>query len=348
MELHDLEERARAVLSEQAYDYYAGGADDERTVAANAQVWSHLRLRPRVLVDVSAIDLTTTVLGTPVRAPLLVAPMAAQRMAHDDGEAATARGAAAAGTVMIASTIATVRLEDVAAAAPDAPRWFQLYIRRDRGWAAELVSRAEASGYRAIVLTVDLPVLGRRRRDERHPPGLPEGLRLANMPDASEHGQWLAATARDDLDPSLTPDDIGWVRSLTSLPVLVKGVLRGDDARRCVDAGAGGIIVSNHGGRQLDTAITGAEALPDVLGAVGAEVEVLVDGGLRTGTDVLKALALGARAVLIGRPVLWGLAVGGAEGVRDVLVAFADELARAMALCGAPTLDALTPDLVVR
>ncbi len=347
MDLHDLDARARALLTEQAYDYYAGAADDERTLAANVTSWTDLRLRPRVLRDVSAIDTSTTVLGTPVALPLLVAPMAAQRMAHDEGERATAVGAAAAGSVMIASTIATVSLEDVAAAAPGAPRWFQLYIRKDRGWARELVQRAEAAGYAAIVLTVDLPVLGRRRRDERHPPGLPDGLVMANMPEASGNGQWLAATSRDDLDPALTPDDIGWVREQTILPVLVKGVLRGDDALACVAAGAVGVIVSNHGGRQLDTAITGAQALPDVVAAIGDRAEVYVDGGIRSGTDVLKAVALGARAALVGRPVLWGLAIDGAEGVRAVLAAYQAELARAMALCGARDVAELSAELVV-
>jgi 4-hydroxymandelate oxidase len=347
MDLHELEGRARELLSAQAFDYYAGGADDERTLCDNATSWSQLRLRPHVLRDVSAVNTATTVLGTSIAAPLLVAPMAAQRMAHDEGELATAVGTAAAGSLMITSTIATVSLEDVAAAAPAAPRWFQLYIRRDRGWARDLVQRAEASGYRAIVFTVDLPVLGRRRRDERHPPALPEGLLMANMPKASSAGQWLAATTRDDLDPALTSADIGWLREQTSLPVLVKGVLRGDDAAVCVDAGADGVIVSNHGGRQLDTAVTGAQALPDVVAAVADRAEVYVDGGVRSGTDLLKAVALGARAALVGRPVLWGLAVGGADGVRDVLDAYRTELVRAMALCGASELAELTPDLVV-
>jgi 4-hydroxymandelate oxidase len=347
MDVHDLEAQARAQLTGQAYDYFAGGADDELTLADNERSWEQLRLRPHVLRDVSVVQTSTTVLGEEVAAPVLVAPMAAQRLAHDEGEAATARGTAAAGTVMIASTISTVSLEDTAAAEPDAPRWFQLYIRKDRGWAEELVLRADAAGYRAIVLTVDLPVLGRRRRDDRHPPGLPEGLRMANLPDASEAGQWLAATARDDLDPALTPDDIGWLRSLTDVPVVVKGVLRADDARECVAAGAAGVIVSNHGGRQLDTAVTGVQALPEVAAAVGDRAEVYVDGGIRRGTDVVKALALGARAVLVGRPVLWALAVGGADGVRDLLLALQESTARAMALCGARSVEECTPDLVV-
>jgi 4-hydroxymandelate oxidase len=346
MDIDDLEARARELLTEQAYDYYAGGADDELTLTENERSWERLRLRPHVLRDVSDVQTATTVLGVEVASPVLVAPMASQRMAHDEGEAATARGAAAAGTLMIVSTIATVSLEDVAAAAPSAPRWFQLYLRRDRGWGAELVRRADAAGYRAIVLTVDLPVLGHRRRDERHPDGLPDGLHLANMPDASEAGQWLAAAARDDLDPALTPDDIGWICSLTDLPVIVKGVLRGDDAAECVEAGAAGVIVSNHGGRQLDTAIAGAQALPEVAEAVGDRAEVYVDGGVRRGTDVVKALSLGARAVLVGRPLLWALTVGGADGVRDLLLHLQAETERAMALCGARVVAECTPDLI--
>lgn len=346
MDIHDLETRARERLSEQAYDYYAGGADDELTVADNVAAWSRLRMRPRVLRDVSTVDTSTSVLGTPVRMPVLVAPVAAQRMADDAGEVAMARGAAAAGTLMTVSTIATVSLEDVAAAAPDAPRWFQLYVRQDRGWARELVERATAGGYRAIVLTVDLPVLGHRRRDDRHPAGLPEGLRMANMPEASDRGQWLAAVARDDLDASLTFEDIGWIASLTHLPIVVKGVLRGDDASACVDAGASAVIVSNHGGRQLDTAVAGVDALPEVVAAVADRAEVYVDGGVRSGTDVVKALALGARAVLVGRPAIWALAVGGEDGVRGMLAELAVQTARVMALCGAATVEDCTPDLI--
>lgn len=348
MNLHDLEDRARAALSPQSYDYYAGGSDDERTLAENLASWGRLQLRPRVLRDVSAVDTSTTVLGTEVAGPVLVAPTAAHRLAVEEGEAATARGAAAAGALMVLSTLATVSLEDVAEAAPGAPRWFQLYIRRDRGWSAELVQRAEAAGYRAIVLTVDLPVLGHRRRDDRHPPGLPEGLELVHFRGrTSTDGQWLAATARTDLDSSLTFDDIGWVAEHTTLPVVVKGVLRDDDAAACVDAGAKAVVVSNHGGRQLDTAVSGAAALSEVVEAVGDRVEVYVDGGVRSGTDVVKALALGARAVLVGRPVLWALATGGEDGVAALLEHLVAETAHAMALCGAAQPTDLTPDLVV-
>lgn len=348
MDLVELERQARERLEPAAYDYFAGGADDELTLADNVAAWRRLRLRYRVLRDVGAVATATTVLGTRIPAPVLVAPTAYQRLAHPDGEAATARGAAAAGTVMVASTLATVSLEDVAAAAPDAPRWFQLYVRRDRGWTAELVARAVAAGYRALVLTVDLPVLGFRRRDERNNFSLPVGMEMANMGSAvpQVQGSGLKAYATAELEPSLTFDGLAWLRSLSDLPLVVKGVVRGDDAAACVAAGAAGVAVSNHGGRQLDSAIATADALPEVVDAVGGRVEVYVDGGVRGGTDVVKALALGARAVLVGRPVLWGLATGGVDGVAAVLDGFAEETARAFALCGATSVDDVTSDLL--
>lgn len=335
------------MLKPDAWDYYSGGADDEVTLAESHPAWTRLRLRPHVLRDVSEVSTGTTVLGRPVTMPVLVAPMAYQRMAHDDGERATARAASRTGTIMVVSTLATVSLEEVAACTTD-PGWFQLYVHRDRGWTAELVGRAAAAGYCALVLTVDLPLLGHRRRDERNAFTLPPGLMMANVgaPVPIGEGSGLASYASAELDPSLTPDDIAWLAELSGLPVVVKGVLRGDDAGACVDAGAAGVVVSTHGGRQLDTAIATADALPEVVQAVAGGAEVYVDGGLRLGTDVLKALSLGARAVLLGRPVLWGLAVGGEQGVVDVLEQLRAELARAMALTGAPDLSALTTDLV--
>jgi len=349
MDLVELERRARTVLTRDAYDYYAGGADDEVTVADNVAAWSRLRLRPHVLRDVSAVTTATTVLGTPVDLPVLVAPMAYQRLATDAGEAATARAAAAAGTVMLVSTLATVSLEDVAAAAPQAPRWFQLYVHRDRGWTEELVRRAAAAGYGALVLTVDLPVLGYRPRDERNAFSLPDGLQMANVGRTTADTEDMSALrlyASQEMDAALTPADIEWLRGLVDLPVLVKGVLRGDDARLAVDAGAAGVIVSNHGGRQLDGAVSGADALPEVAAAVAGRAEVYVDGGVRRGTDVVKALALGARAVLVGRPLLWGLACGGEQGAADVLEGLRAGLARALALCGTPSPDDVTRDLL--
>lgn len=348
-----LEELAGARLPAPAMDYFRGGADDEATLTDNVAAWRRLRLRPHVLRDVSAVTSATTVLGTPVAAPVLVAPTAYHLVAHPDGEAGTARGAAAAGSLMTLSTFATQSLEEVAAAAPDGARWFQVYVHPDRGWTADLATRAAAAGYSALVLTVDVPVLGRRRRDERNRFALPEPLRRAHDPGGGSpqvtppvNGSELAAHAARASDPALSPDDIGWLRDVSGLPVVVKGVLRGDDAARCVDAGAAAVAVSNHGGRQLDGAIATADALSEVVAAVGGRAEVYVDGGLRGGSDVVKALALGARAVLVGRPVVYALAVAGWEGVRDVLMAYAQETARAMALCGVSDVDGLTPDLV--
>lgn len=350
MDVEALRDRAQKLLEPSAFDYYVGGADDEITLAENETAWQRLRLRPKVLRDVSTVDPSTTVLGQRIAAPIVVAPTAYHRLANDEGERATARGTAAAGTLMCVSTLATVRLEDVAAAAPDAPRWFQLYIRRDRGATEALVQRAVAAGYQALVLTVDFAVAGRRWRDERNSFTLPDGMAMANIGEAVPRvaGSGLAAYAASEFDASLTFDDVTWLREMSGLPVLVKGVLRGDDAARCVEAGAAGVVVSNHGARQLDTALATADALRDVTESVGDTAEVYVDGGVRRGTDVIKALALGARAVLVGRPILWGLATGGADGVTAVLTELFAEFTRALMLCGAPTPDDVTPDLLAR
>ena len=348
MDVAALQERARAVLDPVAFDYYAGGADDEVSLVECEQAWQHIRLRPRVLRDVSGVDPSITVLGQRIAAPLIVAPTAYHRLADDEGEVATARGAAAADTLMCVSTLATVALEDIAAAAPAAPRWFQLYIRRDRSITEALVARAKASGYSALVLTVDMPVFGRRWRDERNDFTLPDGMIMANWQAAAPEvkGSGLAAYADAEFDRTLTFDDITWLRDCSSLPVVVKGVLRSDDASAAVAAGADAIVVSNHGARQLDTTITTVAALPEIVAAVGDAAEVYVDGGVRRGTDILKAIALGARAVLVGRPVLWALATGGADGVAAVLRELIGEFERALALCGAPTPDDITPDLL--
>jgi len=350
LDLERLEAAARARLDPPVYDYIAGGADAEHTVAGNLAAWSRLALRPHVLRDVAKVSTATTLLGSEVPVPLLVAPMAYHRMADPEGEAASAAGAAAAGAPYVLSTQATMSVEEVALAAPGAVRWFQVYVVRDRGWTAELVARAAAAGYRALVLTVDVPLLGNRLRDLRNNFRLPTGLKPANAPPAGAARQReLAADVlaqAGQFDPSLTPETIGWLAERSGLPVVVKGVLRGDDAVACLDAGAAGVVVSNHGGRQLDTVVATADALAEVVAAVGDRAEVYVDGGVRRGTDVVKALALGARAVLVGRPVLWGLAVGGAAGVERVLSGLAGELRLAMALCGAVTVEELTPDLI--
>ena len=319
------------------WDFYAGGSDDEVTARANQTDFARVRLRPRVLIDVSACDMRTSVLGTPVSMPILIAPTALHCMAHPEGECATARGAGAVGTLMIASTVATCTLEDIAQAA-SGPLWFQLYIYPTREVAAGLVRRAEAAGYKAIVMTVDLPVLGNRERDRRHKMPIPPAPFVeANLVGVEKTGQeWVP----------LTWETVDWLRSLTSLPIILKGILTAEDALLALEHGVSGIVVSNHGGRQLDSCVTGIEALPEIVEAVAGRCEVYMDGGIRRGTDILKALALGARAVLIGRPILWGLAVNGAQGVQHVLEILRNELQLAMKLSGCPTLASIGRSLV--
>jgi 4-hydroxymandelate oxidase len=352
----ELEAIARGKLSREAYDYYAGGAHDEVTLGENRAAYDRISLAYRVLVDVSHRELATSVLGQPVAMPILVAPTAFHRLAVAEGERATARAAGGAETVMILSTLSTTPLEEVVAASAG-PVWFQLYVYRDRRATEGLVRRAEAAGCRAIVLTVDAPLLGRRERDVRNRFRLPPGLAVANMlaegygeVPAAAADSGLAAYVSDLLDPSLSWRDVAWLRSITRLPLLVKGIVRPDDALRTADAGAAGVVVSNHGGRQLDTSPATIDVLPeiaDALAAAGHRIEVLMDGGVRRGTDVLKALALGARAVLVGRPVLWGLAADGEAGVAWVLRVLRDELDLAMALAGARTVADVTRDLVL-
>ena len=352
MNLRELEQLARERLSAMAYDYYASGSHDERTLRDNEAAWGRIPVHYRVLVDVAARDTSTTVLGTAVSMPVLVAPTAFHALACPEGEVATARGASAAGTVMILSSLSNTRVEQVCAAA-SGPVWFQLYVYRDRGATEALVARAQAAGARALVLTVDAPLLGRRERDVRNRFHLPPGLRVENMT-AAGHGDvaepqgdsGLAAYVATKLDPSLGWKDVEWLRSITRLPVVVKGLVRPDDARRAVDHGAAAIVVSNHGGRQLDGAPATADVLAALTDAVQGRVEVLVDGGIRRGGDVLRALALGARAVLVGRPVLWGLAVDGERGVHAVLDTLKEELDHSMALAGCARVTEVTRDLL--
>lgn len=333
----EFEEAARTRLPRMVFDYYAGGAGEEWTLLENIRAFSRWAIWPRVLVDVSEVDLRTMVLGQEAAFPILLAPTALQRMAHRYGELATARAAASLGALMVLSTVSTASIEEVASTGVH--RWFQLYVLKDRDLTAELAKRAHAAGYRAMVLTVDAPTLGRRLRDERNRFSLPPGIGMANLegmglPDVD--GSGLSAFFTERHDASLTWEDVPWLKSLTPMPLVLKGILREEDARRAVDSGADAIVVSNHGGRQLDGAPAAIEVLPDVVEAVGGQVEVMVDGGIRRGSDVLKALALGARAVLIGRPYLWGLAVDGEAGVRRVLELLRDDLALTMALAGCP------------
>jgi 4-hydroxymandelate oxidase len=343
----DFEEEARELLASTVFDYYAGGAGDELTLRENLAAFDRWVIRPRVLVDVSAVDLQTEVLGQPLPFPILVAPTAFQRMAHREGELATARAAASLETIMVVSTIATVSLEDLAATG--VRRWFQLYVLKDRDLTAELVKRADAAGYSALVLTVDAPLLGRRLRDERNHFTLPPGIGLANLEGTglpASTGSGLSSFFADRHDLSLDWNAVAWLRSLSPMPLVLKGILTAEDAGLAVEAGVDAIVVSNHGGRQLDGAPATLDALPEVVEAVDGQVDVLVDGGIRRGADVLKALALGARAVLVGRPCLWGLAVNGEAGVRQVLEILRDELHLALGLAGRPSVGAIERSLV--
>jgi isopentenyl diphosphate isomerase/L-lactate dehydrogenase-like FMN-dependent dehydrogenase len=335
----EYEALAQAKMNPAFWDFYRGGSDDEVTLRANRTAFERIRLRPRVLVDVSAgaLNMRTTVLGTPVSMPILVAPTGLHSLAHPEGECATAQGAGMANTLMTASTTATRSIEEIAQAA-SGPLWFQLYVYPSFQVAEKLVRRAEAAGYRAIVLTVDLPYLGNREKDRRNDITLPpEPFYEANFVDVEKKGQpWVP----------LTWESLSWLRSITSLPILVKGILTAEDALLAVEHGVAGIIVSNHGGRQLDTALASIDALPEIVEAVTGRCEVYLDGGIRRGTDILKALALGARAVLMGRPILWGLAANGAQGVFQVLEILRKELELSMALAGRPTLDSINRTLL--
>jgi 4-hydroxymandelate oxidase len=350
--LFDVESAAHGILAGAVWDYYSSGADDEVTLRENRAAFERISLNYRVLVDVRNRRLERTVLGQKLSIPVIVAPTAFHGLAHPEGELATARAAEAVGTIMTLSTLSNTSVEAVARSTR-APLWFQLYVYKDRGATRALVDRVEAAGCRALVLTVDAPVLGRRERDMRNQFRLPDGLRVENLhargfgdlPSAgSESG--LAAYFATLLDSGLTWPDIEWLRSITKLPVIVKGIVRADDAMRAVDHGAAAVVVSNHGGRQLDTAPATIDVLEGIVSTVAGRAEVLLDGGVRRGTDVLKALALGARAVLLGRPVLWGLAVGGEAGVREVFEILRDEIDRSLALLGCSDVADVSRDFV--
>lgn len=354
--LADHEARARQHLDDNAWAYFSGGAADEITLRANQSAWGALPLWPRVLRPLAGGHTRVTLLGRTLAHPILLAPVAFQRLAHPDGELAMAYAAAALGAGIVLSTQASVALEAVAQAVhPDpgrGPLWFQLYLQHDRGFTQALVQRAEAAGYEALVLTVDAPTSGVRDSERRAGFRLPPGVGAANLaglqaptPPTLRPGQ--SALFDGLLHQAPTWDDVAWLQSITRLPVLLKGVLHPADARQAVAAGAAGLIVSNHGGRTLDTAPATATALPRVMQAVGGTVPVLVDGGIRRGTDVLKAMALGASAVLVGRPAVWGLANAGAAGVAHVLRLLRDELEIAMALTGCATLADATPALLL-
>lgn len=336
-----LEAAARERMDVGAYGFFVAGSGAEQTLADNLAAWRRLALRPHVLRDVSVVSTATTVLGTPIAFPVLAAPVALLRLAHPDGERGVAAAVAAEGTLRVVSSRTSTPIAEIEAAAPGAPWWFQVYVMRDRGLTTELVSRAVASGATALVLTGDTPRVGHKRR-----PGIDFDIPVdVNVPDLANGGE-LRRDPRFDQDAGTSMADIEWLEQLSGLPVVVKGVLRGDDARECLAAGAAAVIVSNHGGRQLDGAVATAVALPEVVEAVAGEAEVYVDSGVRSGSDVLRALALGARAVLIGRPLAWALAAGGGEGVRALLAELAADVEDALALAGVCSPADVTPDLL--
>ena len=337
----DYERLAAERLDEGALSYFAGGAGDEHTLRQNLEAYRRWILRPRVLCDVGSTATETTVLGTRISMPLLVAPVAFQRVAHPDGETGTARAAAAAGTIMCLSTIASVTPAELAAAVPGSPLWFQLYWSTDRGFTKELLAQVVEARFTALVLTVDFPVAGRRERDIRLAFTLPDDLPAPNLPVALARKDFHSALGHI-VDATLTWRDLEWLRSACELPLVLKGVLTAEDALLAAEHGASAIVVSNHGGRQLDGVPASLDALPEVVEAAGERVEVLVDGGVRRGTDVLKALALGARAVLSGRAVLWGLAAAGQDGAARVLALLREEIEGGLRLLGCTRPDEVT------
>ena len=351
--LDDFEPLAQRLIAKPAYDYFAGGVEDEVTLGENRTAFQRIRLRPRVMVDVGQRDLTTTVLGHRVSMPLLLSPTGHQKMAHPDAELATARAAHAAGTIATFGCAAHYGIEEITAVSPG-PIWFQLYAYDSRPVTERIIRRAEDAGCQALVITVDGSYASRRWRNLRNQFALPPGVEVRNLVGVGMRDDLL----RDDLSGypaflsslrtlNLTWADLAWIRALTSLPILLKGILTVDDALLAVEHGVDGIIVSNHGARQIDTTCATIEVLPAIAEAVGGRIEVLVDGGIRRGTDVLKALALGAKAAMIGRPYVWGLAVGGEAGVRQVLELLRTEIDNALAQLGRPSVASIDRSLVL-
>ncbi|KAI4295467.1 hypothetical protein L6164_035512 [Bauhinia variegata] len=343
----EFEAIAKEKLPKMVYDYYASGAEDQWTLKENRNAFSRILFRPRILVDVSKIDITTTVLGFKISMPIMIAPTAMQKMAHPEGEYATARAASAAGTIMTLSSWATSSVEEVASTGPGV-RFFQLYVYKDRNVVAQLVRRAERAGFKAIALTVDAPILGRREADIKNRFTLPPYLTLKNFEDLDlgkvdkTDDSGLASYVASQTDRSLSWKDVKWLQTITSLPILVKGVITAEDTRIAIQAGVSGIIVSNHGARQLDYVPATITVLEEVVKAAQGRVPVFLDGGVRRGTDVFKALALGASGVFIGRPVVFSLAAAGEAGVRKALEMLRYEFELTMALSGCRSLKEIT------
>lgn len=346
LNLFDYEKAAAEKMQAPYYAYYAGGVADNIALRNNRSAFERIQLRPRMLVDTSTLSLKTVVGDRELAMPVMIAPTAMHKLAHPDGELATARAAKNAGIIQILSTFSSVSIEEVAAAGY--ATWFQLYIPNDRAEITKLVRRAEAAGCEALVLTVDVPAPGLRENLTRAGFAVPYDMprpHIAQDEAFDDSNGWGVAAGRF-LDRSLTWEDFGWLCEIANVPVWIKGVLRGDDALKAVKHGAAGIIVSNHGGRQLDTTIAPLDALPEIVAAVGDQVDMLMDGGVRRGVDVIKALALGAKAVLLGRAPLWGLAVNGEEGATDVLALLRAEIENAMVLCGCPSVNDIDQSLL--
>ncbi|GAM23570.1 hypothetical protein SAMD00019534_067450 [Acytostelium subglobosum LB1] len=348
LNVDEFKQTAEKSLPRMVYDYYASGSDSQVTLSENENYYKNIKLMPRGMIDVSRIDLKTSVLGVDLSSPIMIAPTAMQCMAHPRGELETYTAAKNLGSHMTLSSIATTSVEELSEHANGNPGWFQLYVFKERSVTINLVKRAEKSGFKALVVTVDTPFLGRREADFRNDFSLPHGLLLKNFADLplNKVQGGLNKYIGSMVDSSLTWTDITWLRTITKLPILVKGIMSPEDAHIAVQNGVDGIIVSNHGARQLDTCPSTIEVLPHIVRAVNGRVPVLVDGGVRRGTDVLKALALGAKAVMIGRPVLWGLATAGHEGIERVMTLLSEELRLAMAFTGVTTVSAINSSII--
>lgn len=374
--IEDLEQRANRRLPRMIADFLNGGAEDERTIDWNRRAFAETSFRPRVLVDVSERDLSTTVCGERLALPVVLAPTGLARLVHHEGEMAAARAATAAGSLLVVSSASSFPLESLSNAV-DGPMWFQLYPWGDRGLTGGLIDRAERAGYRALCVTVDVPAVGGRERDIRNGFTVPPRVRPANVLDVARHPRWLLGLARggritlenlvglpggpgDDalslaryineelLNPANDWEELAWIRERWSRPLLVKGVLTAEDARRAVAHGVDGIVISNHGGRQLDGAPATLDVLPEILEATEGEIDVLIDGGIRRGSDVVKAIATGAKACLVGRPFWYGLACGGEDGVTRMFEILRTEIDRTLALIGCPRVDKLDPTYLRR
>ncbi|KAG5892955.1 hypothetical protein JTB14_015006 [Gonioctena quinquepunctata] len=353
--IREFEEHAYKILPRNALDYYRSGAGQQRTLKQNREAFSRYKIRPRCLRNVEKRDLSTTVLGERVSMPIGISPTAMQKMAHPQGECANVQAAQALGTIFTLSTLSTSSIEEVAQAAPSAIKWYQLYIYKDRDLTRQLVQRAERAGFKALVLTVDAPVFGLRLADIKNKFSLPSHLSLANFQGRestdiikkSDDGSGLNTYVNSLFDPSIEWKDIQWLKSITSLPIVLKGILTAEDALLGVEAGVAAILVSNHGARQIDGTPASVEALPEIVKAVGAKVEVYLDGGITDGTDVMKALGLGAKMVFIGRAALWGLVHSGEEGVKKVLNILRNELDTTLGISGCTNISDIKPNMVV-